>query len=325
VLSEICDHTSVLQFLEGFIKQKFNKDVKETNISDWRRAITGDLTTAFKPYNGEKPEQINFLEKDPFIREIYNAKFKKDPSDFKPLSKEQIDQINKDPFSSTAMKPQQEPGTRALCPLHYQLYADVILSNDKKNVELTLKAKNEIFGKQSKGSPFNVYFPGRYAGKEGSFENTGSRSYAVVAGGDLSDAWPVQSFENGMYHLRVYGPNGFFRECAGKADDPGIAIVCDYERAGKLIKKLTGNLTLNITSLHPGQSYTVEIKDNAYKNKPVKKTITNGSAIVLNLGKSFGWYDFTVRVQGHDDFERRYAGHVETGEASYTDPFMGQA
>lgn len=325
VLSEVCDHTSVLQFLEGFIKQKFNKDIKETNISDWRRTITGDLTLAFKPYNGEKPEQISFLKKDPFIKEIYNARFKKDPSDFKPLSKEQIDEVNKNPFSPTALKPQQEPGVRTLCPLHYQLYADVKLSDDKKNVKLVLSAKNEIFGKQSKGTPFNVYFPGKYATKEGTFENTGSRSYAVVAGGELSDEWPVQSFENGMYYVRVYGPNGFFRECTGKAGDPGIAIDCDYERSGKLIKKLTGNLTLSIASLNPGHSYTVEIKDNAYKNKPITKVITNGSAIVLNLGKSFGWYDFTVRVQGYDDFERRYAGHVETGNASYTDPFMGQA
>lgn len=325
VLSEVCDHTSVLQFLEGFIKDKFNKDVKETNISDWRRTVTGDLTSAFKAYNGEKPEKINFLKKDPFIKEIYNAKFKKDPSGFKPLSKEQINQINKNPFSSSAMKPKQEPGTRISCPLHYQLYADGKLSDDKKNFEVTFKAKNELFGKKSKGSPFNVYFPGKYAGSEGAFENAGSRSYAVVAGGDLSDAWPVQSFENGIYHVRIYGPNGFFRECSGKANDPEIAIVCDYERPGKLIKKLTGNVTLNITNLKPGQSYTVEIKDNAYKNKTIKKVITNESAIVLNLDKSFGWYDFTVRVQGYDDFERRYAGHVETGKASYTDPFMGQA
>lgn len=325
VLSEICDHTSVLQFLEGFIKQKFNRDVKETNISDWRRTVTGDLTSAFKPYNGEKPEKINFLKKEPFIKDIYNARFKEDPSDFKPLSKEQIDQINKDPFSPSAMKPQQEPGVRTLCPLHYQLYADAKLSSDKKNLELTLKAKDEIFGRRSKGSPFNVYFPRKYAGRDGTFENTGSRSYAVVAGGDLSDTWPVQSFENGIYHVRVYGPNGFFRECAGKASDPEIAIDCDYERSRRSIKKLTGNLSLNIISLNPGRSHTIEIHDNAYKNKPIKKLITNESAIVLNLGKSFGWYDFTVRVQGYDDFERRYAGHVETGEAGYTDPFMGQA
>lgn len=89
---------------------------------------------------------------------------------------------------------------------------------------------------------------------------------------------------------------------------------------------------MNIKNLNPGESYTIEIKDNAYKNKPIKKVITAGpgkkngeSAIILNLGKSFGWYDFTINVQGYDNFERRYAGHVETGKTSYTDPFMGNA
>ena len=330
VFSEVCDHTSVIKFVEGFVKDKFNKDVKETNISDWRRAITGDLTSAFKPFDGQKPK-INFLKKDPFIKEIYNSKFKKDPSGFKPLSKDEIDQINKNPLAASAMKPHQEPGVRALCPVRYQLYADGKLSDDKKNFEINFIAKNEIFGKKSLGSPFNVYIPGKYAGRDGAFENPGSRSYAVVAGGDLSDSFPVQSFENSVYHVKVYGPNGFFRECAGKANDPDLTINCDYERPGKLIKKLTGNLSLNIMNLNPGESYTIEIKDNAYKNKPIKRVVAssgkkNGNAsIILNLGKSFGWYDFTIHVQGYDHFERRYAGHVETGKTSFTDPFMGQA
>ncbi|MBB5356964.1 phosphocholine-specific phospholipase C [Rhodanobacter sp. ANJX3] len=41
VCSQVFDHTSVLQFLE----QRFA--VKETNISAWRRAVCGDLTSAF--------------------------------------------------------------------------------------------------------------------------------------------------------------------------------------------------------------------------------------------------------------------------------------
>ena len=47
VNSEVSDHTSVLQFLEKFIMKKFNKNVHVENISDWRRAICGDLTSAF--------------------------------------------------------------------------------------------------------------------------------------------------------------------------------------------------------------------------------------------------------------------------------------
>src|SRR5206468_2336757 len=41
VCSEIFDHTSILQFLEQWT------GVQEPNISDWRRDICGDLTTAF--------------------------------------------------------------------------------------------------------------------------------------------------------------------------------------------------------------------------------------------------------------------------------------
>jgi phospholipase C len=42
VCSERFDHTSVLQFLEGFT------GVRETNISDWRRHTFGDLTSALR-------------------------------------------------------------------------------------------------------------------------------------------------------------------------------------------------------------------------------------------------------------------------------------
>jgi phospholipase C len=42
VCSERFDHTSVLQFLEGFT------GIRETNISDWRRRAFGDLTSAFR-------------------------------------------------------------------------------------------------------------------------------------------------------------------------------------------------------------------------------------------------------------------------------------
>ncbi len=42
VCSERFDHTSVLQFLEGFT------GVREPNITDWRRHTFGDLTSAFR-------------------------------------------------------------------------------------------------------------------------------------------------------------------------------------------------------------------------------------------------------------------------------------
>ncbi|MEO6916188.1 MAG: phospholipase C, phosphocholine-specific [Chitinophagaceae bacterium] len=327
VCSQVFDHTSTLQFLEGFLKKKYNKDVKETNISDWRRTITGDLTAAFKSYNGDQLRNLPFLQKDRFIEKIYNAKFKKDITGFQPLTKEEIAEINRNPLSASAMKPHQEKGLRPSSALPYQLYVDGKLSDDKKTFDLNFSASTEIFGAQSAGSPFNVYFPGKYAGKNGEFEHVGSRSYAVVAGGILKDSFPLESFEKGEYHLKVYGPNGFFREFKGKVADPQAAIVCEYERASGSAKKLTGNMEIQIKNPDTANPFSIEIKDNAYKNKTIQKVIpaNTNSTVLLNLSKSFGWYDFTVRIIGADHFEKRYAGRVETGEDSFTDPLMGNA
>ena len=65
VNSQLFEHSSTLQFLETFVSQKYGKQVRETNISDWRSAVSGDLTSVFRPYSGEKTE-LPFLERDKF-------------------------------------------------------------------------------------------------------------------------------------------------------------------------------------------------------------------------------------------------------------------
>lgn len=46
--------------------------------------------------------------------------------------------------------------------------------------------------------------------------------------------------------------------------------------------------------------------------------------IPMNLKKSYSWCDFTVRIRGNREFSRHFAGHVENGESSFTDPHMGR-
>jgi phospholipase C len=55
----------------------------------------------------------------------------------------------------------------------------------------------------------------------------------------------------------------------------------------------------------------------------VKKHVPAGGteSVVMWSGKSHGWYDVSVSV---DNSEFRYAGRVETGTSSITDPAMGQ-
>jgi phospholipase C len=45
--------------------------------------------------------------------------------------------------------------------------------------------------------------------------------------------------------------------------------------------------------------------------------------VVLNLTKNHNWYDIGIKLKGYDTFEERFAGRVETGAPTKTDPLMG--
>lgn len=322
VCSQVFDHTSTLQFLEGFLSRKSGKNIRQDNISAWRRTVCGDLTSAFSQGGDGREEKIRFLKKDPFIEKIYNAKFQKTPRDYKALTPDEIASVNRDPLSSPLMV-HQEPGIRPSCALPYQLYADGGLTGDRKSFRLDMQARSEVFGKASAGSPFKVYVPGGYRPGQGKdYETDRSWNYAVTAGGQLSDEWSLDNFEGDTYQLRVYGPNGFFREFQGSTTGPDLPVSCGYERSRLLKTKLTGNVEVKIPA---GGDYTLEITDNAYGNRPVtKRTGPAAGSVVLDLKKSHGWYDFTVRVRELPSFSRRYAGRVETGRDSYSDPAIGR-
>jgi phospholipase C len=319
VNSEVFDHTSTLQFLEHFLSHKTGKKVHEPNISDWRRTVCGDLSSVFRPYNGERITEPSFLKRDDVVEYIHNAKFKKLPSEFKLLTPDEIQQINNNPHSSPYF-PKQEPGTKPSCALPYQLYADGRLSADKKSFEIKFEAANNVFGKATLGSPFNVYAPGRYDN-----ENVHTWAYALKPGDGLSDQWPLHAFDNGDYHLRVYGPNGFFREYTGNAADPELDVSCQYQHSVSG-NKLTGNIELKLHNLSRHAHHEIEIVDNAYKANHHAAKLKAGavSALVLNLKGSHNWYDFTVRVKGSTHFMKRYTGRVETGLETVSDPFMGK-
>lgn len=330
VCSQVFDHTSTLQFLEEFLNKKFNRNIKEANLSEWRRTVCGNLTSAFTLYEKDKKENLPFISRDPFLEKIYNAKFKSDPTNYKKLSDEEIAQINYDPFSSDLM-PQQEKGIRASNPLPYELYVDGKVSDDKNSFEIIMQAKKDVFGENSSGCPFNIYAPGKYISLESEengqqiFEPVRTWHYAISAGDSLKDQWPLDAFEDKNYHLKVYGPNGFFRELKGNNNDPMLIIDCRYQRSRLLKKNVTGNIELNINKVSTGKSFEVKIMDNAYQKDAVfKKIETENELIVLDLKSSFGWYDFTIIVKGYPNFSRRYTGRVETGKETYTDPFMGK-
>src|SRR5690606_14431623 len=111
----------------------------------------------------------------------------------------------------------------------------------------------------------------------------------------------------------------------GNSRDPQLSVACTYEHAASNPRKLSGNLALRLTNT--GQApCTVTVTDNAYKTGARTQRLQPGQSkeLVVDLRKSHGWYDCSVQVKGSAGFEKRYAGRVETGRESYTDPLMGR-
>jgi phospholipase C len=317
VNSQVFDHTSSLQFLEKFLLHKTGKKIEETNISSWRRTICGDLTSVFRPYNGEKLKKLAFLDRDEFVKSIHKAQFRNVPSNFKKLSEDDLDQL-KQGKDLTGLLPKQEKGIRDATALPYELNVYGWLDKDRKTFFLDFEAGNKLFGKSAAGAPFTVYAPGKYKNEEAQ-----NWSYAVSAGDNIMDSWKLEDFDNNHYHLRVYGPNGFFREFKGTEND------VDYEVSlNRMSSKMEtiSDLTLQITNL-TDQVIELELTDNSYNtgNKTFSAAPGNAGAVPirLDLSKSYGWYDFSLKIKGQEDFEKRYAGRVENGNPGKTDPAMG--
>ncbi len=328
VNSEVCDITSTLRFLETFLSKKFGKEIRETNISNWRRAICGDLTSVFRAYKGEKIELPAFIKKDPFVEKINNARYRKLPAMPNSLTQTEINRLRVNPYSGGILT-RQEPGIRNSCALPYQLLVDGVLSKDKRQIEVSFGAGNEAFGNRSAGAPFSIYCPGKYAtGKNENgirkFENVRVWNYAVSPGDQLNGQWPLESFENSIYHLRVYGPNGFFREFTGSKNDPPIEVELNYQRK-KLSNALTGSLDIQFKNTG-FKKQRVEITDDTYKRGTKYILLEPGATThhIIDLASSYHWYDLKIRIRGNDTFERRYGGHVETGTHSKSDPAMGR-
>lgn len=329
VNSEVCDITSTIMFMEEFLKKKTGKPIVETNISSWRRAVSSNLVSSFRPYNGEAVHLPKFVDRDPFMQQVYNASFKELPKDISPLTQADIALAKQDLYKTPFMT-QQEPGIRNSCALGYELYVDGQLNADKKSVGITFKAGDNFFGKSALGAPFNVYAPGDYLqetqGEGMKFEPVKTWPIAVQMGDTLTYQWPLDHFKDGAYHLRVYGPNGFFREMLGGTSDPELQLSCGYQKKRGFATIPSGNVEIKISNGSKNKDFNVSIVDHAYGNPEQKVTIKKGTSVpmVVNTNKSYGWYDFSIEVNGNPNFVRRYAGRVETGKPSKSDPFMGR-
>ncbi|RPA69455.1 phospholipase C, phosphocholine-specific [Cyclobacteriaceae bacterium YHN15] len=319
VNSEVCDLTSSIMFLEKFLEHKAGKSIIEENISSWRRTICGDLTSVFRPYQGEDIEFPEPIQQKEFMSMIHQASFKDLPNNFTPLKQQEIQDVKMKGIKSKIL-PKQEPGIRNSSPLTYEVYVDGSLNLSHQIFRLSFQNKKDVFGEKTSGVPIQVYAPCRYLEEE-KWLPMKSWSFAIEAGSELDYVWPVKNFDNGIYHLDAYGPNGFFRSFKGQSDEPLTEVLITYD----IQNKSNPRLILEVKNLDKKIALDFELQDQAYgkekhffKVDPLQKFLLS-----LETGKSFGWYDYALKIVGFPNFERRFAGRIESGLPSKTDPQMG--
>jgi phospholipase C len=312
VCSQVFDHTSVLQFLEKLLSHRLGKRVTEPNINQWRRTVCGDLSAAFSDAETQAAKLPEPLQRDPFVEQIHRAQFTPLPADFRPLTDVEIDALRRD-AGAPSLLPRQEPGLRRSCPLPYELFVTGAPNAARSEFRIRFEARRDLFGSRAAGAPFVVYAMGLG-------DSFTCRDYAVEPGELVEDSWPIADFAGKRYHLRVYGPNGYFREFVGDASDPGVQV----DLAPATYSDKPADARLVITSGGAGER-SVRIRDNAYGNAEQTHRVVLGSPVTIPIpaARSHGWYDVSVLLPDAPAFERRLAGRVENGSWGFSDPAIG--
>ncbi|WP_156447738.1 phospholipase domain-containing protein, partial [Caulobacter sp. CCH5-E12] len=147
--------------------------------------------------------------------------------------------------------------------------------------------------------------------------------YTLVAGERHTAAhWNHKDKE--AYDLAVHGPNGFYRHFRGRPSKDGYIRVALREdpSAGKVVLNLrndtTAEATLNL-SVDPRYPVTA----GAARQQALVLKAGEAREVALDLAASDLWYDISLGNAADADILWRYAGHVETGKPSRTDPGIG--
>lgn len=142
----------------------------------------------------------------------------------------------------------------------------------------------------------------------------------------MNDYWSGGD-PHGTYDYTVHGPNGFLRRFAGdyvKATTSGKA---NPEVA---LRYAPGSHRVYLDMKNSGTAACViTVRANRYRagtySGPWTYTLAPGASDddYFNIGGGQGdWYDFTATADTTDGFLRRFAGHMETGAPSISDPSM---
>ncbi|MFF4011606.1 phosphocholine-specific phospholipase C [Streptomyces sp. NPDC001717] len=276
VCSETFDHTSVIRFME----KRFG--VQEPNISPWRRAVCGDLTSAFD-FTKADATPASLPSTDAYLPPDHNAH----PS-YHPVP------------PATGTLPKQEAGSKPTRALGYSPYVDGRATTSTGKFTLTF----------SSGPTLGAHFHSTSGNR-----TDGPWPYTVEAGKTLSDTWSTSSSTGNQINLTVWGPNGFLRTWKGPAKKAGPEVTARHDGAGGNLKLTLTNsgsaaVNLKVTNAYNGATQTLRV------------AAGGTAEYTADLGATGRWYDVTVVSDADATFLRRFAGHVETGAPGVSDPAL---
>ncbi|WP_431046102.1 phosphocholine-specific phospholipase C [Streptomyces sp. P1-3] len=228
VCSETFDHTSIIRFME----RRFG--VREPNISPWRRAICGDLTSAF---------DFGLKDTDPAVLPDTDA--------YEPPDHERHpDYVPKPPAHPSL--PKQEAGSRPSRPLPYAPLVDASANASTGRITLTFG------GGDKAGSQFLVTSGNR---------TDGPWTYTTAAGKTISDTWN-STYSGGKHDLTVHGPNGFLRAFRGSGTAAGPEVTARHvASSGNIALAMknagTADVHLTVTNAYDGRKATFTVRSGA--------------------------------------------------------------
>ena len=289
VNSQVFDHTSTIQFIE----KRFG--VKERNISPWRRAVAGDLTSIFNfanpnGHDRDDDDQVKLPSTSGFLPSVSELAGNDGPT-FTPSLSTVILGV-----------PAQEKGIRRARALPYKMDVHASVSNGKVSLTFVNSGSAAVVFQVRSGNTADPV-----------------RSYTVEAGKTLADTWNAAS----SYNLAVYGPNGFARYFNGSTGSSAGALDVIPSYGDGDSDGDCGSIGWKITNL-AARAAIITILD-AYTGKSSTHTLQHQGTFVdkLSLDQFHGWYDLIITVAGDSSFKYRLAGHVENGRDSYSDPALG--
>jgi phospholipase C len=284
VSSEVFDHTSLIRFVEKRFGNQF-RGLNEPNITEWRSSVSGDLTSAF---NFKSPNSVS-------------VPLPSTAAYLPPDNKRHKDYVPTPPADQTL--PVQEPGTRPARSVPYELNLLASADLTRETVQLTFLNFGRATAVFHVRSNIQTNAP------------LGPWTYTVEAGHTVQDTWDLKASNESIYDLSVYGPNGFVRSLKGSisgSQKANLDVVTIYNPLANLI-------TLQITNRGVGGDITLT---DIYTGDTVRHELRFGQVISqsYNRHSTHGWYDIVIRSVADPNFEHRFAGHIETGEDSMTDP-----